>query len=213
MNKFRWVLYTILVFNLFSCRLEPELEARYRIPLTIFPQSAQLKIGDTLWLSYSSQDSFLINLLNQEKVSLKGKSFSFRLNGYYIDLHEYSNPKFDFVEDGIFNTSFSGKNFYISSIGCNSDFPFIKLAIIPREKGTFILRPSIDNVKGLHNKLDICGANSSFIQDNLTELFYYFTNADLHDSFISESIVSAEDKAELKRLSDNKYLYFFKVID
>ena len=213
MNKFRWVLYAILVFNLFSCRLEPELEARYGIPLTIFPQSAQVKIGDTLWLSYSSQDSFLINLLNQEKVSLRGKAFSFNVKISYIDLPEYSNPKFDFVEDGIFNTSFSGKNFYSAKVGCNSDVPFIKLAIIPREKGTFILRPSTGSVKGLHGKVNICNLQDFLIQDNVTELFYYLTNKDMHDAFISESIVSAEDKAELKRLSDNKYLYFFKVID
>ena len=62
-----------------ACRLEPELQERFEIPLDILPGNKQVKIGDTIWLSHQNHNAYLINSLNLQQVSLDNKGFIFDL--------------------------------------------------------------------------------------------------------------------------------------
>ncbi len=214
MNRIRWFLYVILVFSLLSCHKEAELKAQLGVPLTVFPASAQVKIGDTLWLSYFSQDSFLINLVNQEKISIIDKVFLFVMfisrADDWLNIENKPRLKFDFISEGDLST---GNSFYESKIGCNKSVPFFQLAIIPLEKGTFVLDPFVFARKGLYNKSEFCNVEDKLIQEKLTEIFYFFKNTDIHNEFVPKSGLLSSDLVEIQRRADKKLYYFFKVID
>ena len=97
-------LCVFILFNLTwltSCRIidnNVEVVYQFKQHLNIYPEKKIYHIGDTIWVSNSSHESFIINEINQEKISLNDKLLNIYFRIYDAEFKSqwfYPNKPFD----------------------------------------------------------------------------------------------------------------------
>ena len=209
MYKIGLIVAFLLSIYFLACRLEPELQERFEIPLDILPGNKQVKIGDTIWLSHQNHNAYLINSLNLQQVSLDNKGFIFDLTIHEINFKSIGDS-FDFIPDAI--TINNEKNYFTTKVGCLGNSAFFQIGIIPRMKGSYILRPENNPIyKGLIDKSNLCNFNISI--KGQSEIFFKFSNSDIHKEILMESSIASDELTQLQKHADNKSIYLFTVIE
>jgi hypothetical protein len=189
--------------------LEPELQERVEIPLDILPGNKQVKIGDTIWLSHLNHNAYLINSLNLQQVSLDNKGFIFDLTIHEINFKSIG-ASFDFIPN--VPSIKNDKIYFSTKVGCSGPSAFFQIGIIPRMKGSYILRPENNPIyKGLIDKSNLCNFNASI--KGQSEIFFKFSNSDIHKEILMESSIASDELTQLQKHADNKSIYLFTVIE
>ena len=209
MHKIGLFVVFILSINFLACRLEPELQERFEIPLDILPGNKQVKIGDTIWLSHQNHNPFLINSLNLQQVSLDNKGFNFDLTIHEINFKSIG-ASFDFIPN--VPSIKNDKIYFSTKVGCSGTSAFFQIGIIPRMKGNYILRPENNPIyKGLIDKSNLCNFNISI--KGQSEIFFKISNSDIHKEILMESSIASDELTQLQKHADNKSIYLFTVIE
>jgi len=217
----------IFIQSLFtSCRIidnNVDLVYQFKQHLNVYPEKKIYHIGDTIWVSNSSHEPYIINEVNQDKISLNDKLINVKFSIYDAEFKYqwfYPNKPFDIyietkVAQWLENVDTNNQYFYFN-YGCPEKSIYFKFGVIPKTKGIFIIAPENNSSQYYtFQQTDSFCAYSGIQYDGyvrqITEYIYYFDVANNNGELISSSPFEEKEKEHLKKLTENKHIYWFKV--
>lgn len=222
-------LCVFILFNLTwltSCRIidnNVEVVYQFKQHLNIYPEKKIYHIGDTIWVSNSSHESFIINEINHEKISLSDKLLNIHFRIYDAEFKSqwfYPNKPFDiYIETKVaqlLEHVFTNYQYFYFNYGCPEKSIYFKFGVIPKTKGIFIIAPD-NNTFQYHtfqqtdSFCNYTGNQYDAYFGQITEYIYYFDVANNNGELNSSNPIDEKEKEHLKKLTENKHIYWFKV--
>ena len=222
-------LCVFILFNLTwltSCRIidnNVEVVYQFKQHLNIYPEKKIYHIGDTIWVSNSSHESFIINEINQEKISLNDKLLNIYFRIYDAEFKSqwfYPNKPFDiYIETKVAQLEenvVANNQYFDFNYGCPEKSIYFKFGVIPKTKGIFIIASYSHSSQDYpYQQTD---SFCTYIRNpyggnvgQITEYIYYFDVANNNGEFINSSPSEDKEKEHLMKLTRNKHIYWFKV--
>lgn len=220
-----WVCIFVSQIWLTSCRIidnNVEVVYQFKQHLNVYPEKKIYHIGDTIWVSNSSHEPFIINEVNQDKISLNDKLINIQFSIYDAEFKYqwiYPFKPFDIYKNSqvsqLHDIIILNKQFFNFDYGCPEKSVYFNFGLIPKTKGTYILAPyNKTQYFPFVNTDSFCSYSQNQYSGNvgqITEYIYYFDVANNNGELISSSPIEEKEKEHLKKLTENKHIYWFKV--
>ncbi len=203
----------ILTMSLQKCNRDdiptPKPTYDFAEKFTLTPYKKTYAINDTIWLQFKTNDKKLFDRISNSKVTTDTTNLHLYFN--YYKRYPMSFNQGDIfcsaiVTGNVNNTSFTKPLFYNiveTQTDCNSNFYFVKVGFVPKDKGIFSIAAPSGQVNNCPNK----------VLFNYAKYFFTFDLADCNkDVYLSIPASARGGEQGFVDVSiDRKQLFVFKV--